>query len=84
MSKVAANQAMAEQSLDSHFKKLRILGTGAFGYVDLCIVLRKTTYAEKGDKVSQSYNRSFLSSVVPAIKTQQKTRNASIRGLWVP
>ena len=46
------NQAMSEHSEDSQFKKVGTLGTGAFGSVDLCLVLVRKTYAEEGDKVA--------------------------------
>ena len=43
---------MSEHSEDSQFKKVGTLGTGAFGSVDLCLVLVRKTYAEEGDKVA--------------------------------
>ena len=43
---------MSKHSEDSHFKKVGTLGTGAFGYVDLCLVLVRKTYAKEGDKVA--------------------------------
>ena len=39
-------------SLDGDFKKVRTLGSGAFGRVDLCTVEEGKTYAKRGDQVA--------------------------------
>ena len=39
-------------SLGGDFKKVKTLGSGAFGCVDLCTLEEGKTYAKKGDKVA--------------------------------
>ena len=39
-------------SQDGDFKKVKTLGSGAFGCVDLCTLERRKTYAKKGDQVA--------------------------------
>ena len=46
---VLESQARAEER---DFKKIKTLGSGAFGRVDLCIVEKEKPYAKKGDQVA--------------------------------
>ena len=43
---------MSEQSEVSHFKKVRTLGKGGFGSVDLCLLMVRKSYGKQGAKVA--------------------------------
>ena len=47
-----ANLRLDNKSKEKHFKKIKTLGAGAFGCVDLCSVTEEKSYAERGDKVA--------------------------------
>ena len=43
---------MSEHSEVSHFKKVRTLGKGGFGSVDLCLLMVRKSYGKQGAKVA--------------------------------
>ena len=45
-------RVITNNSQDGDFKKVKTLGSGAFGRVDLCTVEKGKTYAKKGDQVA--------------------------------
>ena len=47
-----ARLRLDNKSQKDDFKKVRTLGSGAFGCVDLCTVKKKKSYAKKGDQVA--------------------------------
>ena len=47
-----ARLRLDNKSQKEDFKKVRTLGSGAFGCVDLCTVKKKKSYAKKGDQVA--------------------------------
>ena len=47
-----ARLRLDNKSTDGHFRKVRTLGSGAFGCVDLCTVGEKKKYAKKGEQVA--------------------------------
>ena len=47
-----ARLRLDNKSEKDDFKKVRTLGSGAFGCVDLCTVEKKKSYAKKGDEVA--------------------------------
>ena len=49
---LARMRLAANKSSKSQFQKVRTLGYGAFGCVDLCRVEQKKSYAKKGDQVA--------------------------------
>ena len=59
MAEIESTSAMLERlrinnnnSQDGDFKKVKTLGSGSFGCVDLCTVEEEKSYAKKGDKVA--------------------------------
>ena len=47
-----ARLRIGNKSKKNDFKKVRTLGSGAFGCVDLCTVEEDKSYAKKGDQVA--------------------------------
>ena len=47
-----ARLRLDNKSLNDHFKKVKTLGSGAFGCVDLCTVEVEKNYAKRGKKVA--------------------------------
>ena len=49
---ILAGLRLANKSNKSQFQKVRTLGYGAFGCVDLCKAEEKKSYAKKGEEVA--------------------------------
>ena len=49
---ILAKLRLANKSSKSQFQKVRTLGYGAFGCVDLCKAVAKKSYAKKGEQVA--------------------------------
>ena len=47
-----ANLRLDNSSKEKHFNKIKTLGAGAFGCVDLCSLTEEKSYAERVDKVA--------------------------------
>ena len=47
-----ARLRLSNKSKNYHFKKVKTLGSGAFGSVDLCTIEEDKSYAKKGDQVA--------------------------------
>ena len=47
-----ARLRIGNKSKKNDFKKVRTLGSGAFGFVDLCTVEEDKSYAKKGEQVA--------------------------------
>lgn len=52
LSVMLAKLRLNNKSQDGHFKRVKTLGSGAFGSVELCTVQQGKSYAKKGEKVA--------------------------------